>query len=261
MDEQSEASEAEASEVEGEVALRPAPASGLLKHWRWFAMEFSVVALGVLTALGAEQAIATYHANGKAATAQESLNDEMRQNRIMAAGFTRIIQCADRQLTVISNAIGENDQEHLRRLVAASSLAPPRPWSDAAWQSVLASDVIDRFDEEERLSYSGSYYILGRLRGYQERAVDAWWRLDALTRNASSSSSNLAEAQMMELAELRAALAGIETVVLLMNPEQGSSIFEQLDPEGDPITEDLSDPGLLRCEEAADTLEAMSAET
>lgn len=260
MEETNEASETDASETEDVVAQHGKSKNGLLKHWRWFAIEFSVVALGVLTALGAEQAISTYHANGKVTAAQESLNDEMRRNQIMAASFASMLQCTDRQLSVMSNAIGENDQEGLRRLIAASYLAPPRIQSDAAWQSVLASDVIDRFDEEERRLYSGTYYVFGRLKGYQERYVDASFRLNALARSAPANSSNMANAQMLEIAELSAAISAIEMAVLVMNAEPASAIFEQLDPEGGQITEVQSDPDLQRCEEAAEMLEAMAAE-
>ena len=58
-------------------------------NWREFAKEYGIIVLGVLTALGLEQAIEAIHHRNEVQEAREALNREMAHNLHLAPADAR----------------------------------------------------------------------------------------------------------------------------------------------------------------------------
>lgn len=181
-----------------------------IHNWRELATEIGVIVFGILIALGLEQAVEAYHAKERAQIARAAIEDEIRFSLAKAKAITEMQGCSERQLVGLSAAIGNGDQAEVRRLLGASQLPHAYTWTDAAWQSAVASDVSDRFGEQERRNYSIVYGLAQIIRGQQEAYSNSDLRLRAIASSGLSESPAAEGAELSEMAELIATLRKLE---------------------------------------------------
>ena len=185
---------------------RPRPSHDL----RDVASEIAVIVVGILIALGLEQAVDAYHARERTQIARAAIEDEIRFSLAKAKAITDMQECSERQLVRLSEAIGKGDQAQVRRRLSASQLPRAFTWSDSAWQTALASNVSDRFSEQERRNYSILYGLVLIIQAQQEAYSGSDLRLRAIASSGLSESPAAESSELAEMAGLTATLRKLE---------------------------------------------------
>jgi len=186
-----------------------------IHNWRELATEVGVIVIGILIALGLEQAIETYHERERATVAREAIESELRFSLAKATLMIEMQECSERQIAVLSEAIGRGDQAEVQRLVEALQLPIMEAWSDAAWQTVLVSDVMDQFSERERGGYSILYDIVNSIERRQDLYKTAYDKLRSLSLSGLARSPDVRSAQAAEMAAMTAALNSLHEAAVV----------------------------------------------
>jgi hypothetical protein len=124
-----------------------------LHGWREFAWEVFIIVVGVLIALGAEQAVERMTWRHRVKEAKEDLRTELDKDLFSAQERVRGKDCVERKLTRVSELID-------RPPSAASKLhrvAPIRLWSSSAWDGAIASGAVSHMATDERVRYAETY--------------------------------------------------------------------------------------------------------
>jgi hypothetical protein len=131
-----------------------------LHGWREFAGEVGIIVLGVLIALGAEQALEDWHWRQKVNDAEEAMRLELAQDDGPQA-YARVVigPCLDAELARIHDGAGHVQPQQLRQL-ALAYLPPFRSWDSEAWKTVLGSDIGSHMDPDRLIQWSSPYRVL-----------------------------------------------------------------------------------------------------
>ena len=144
------ATEPSTSEVERLDIHKPKPVHG----WREFVNEIGVIVIGVLIALGAEQAVEALHWRHQVEAGEDALDDDMR--RLVASAAEREAQspCIAQRLQAVAAVL--DGAKATGRLPAVGQLGSPssRGWSLAAWSNLVASGVPTHMSRQRMLAYS-----------------------------------------------------------------------------------------------------------
>jgi hypothetical protein len=157
-----------------------------LHGWRAFAGEVGIIVLGVLLALGAQQAVEDWQWHRKADRATELLREEIADEYVEAAEAAITAPCVDRQLQGLETRLASADG----RFQPAPSYAgtfgdvtfrsPNRVWSDDVWRSVVSDGVAAHLPDDLRIRLGKFYAQLEFMRN-DNRATDLTsWRMRVL---------------------------------------------------------------------------------
>lgn len=141
-----------------------------LRGWRSFIGEISIIVLGVLIALGAQQLVESWNWSRKVAGAEEQLKRESSLNFLYAAEMATVQPCIDAQL----------DELRRRLLDSGATLKPAplydddfstfvfrqpsRPYVDETWKSLTDDGTAPNLDDWRRNQFSETYAQLANLR-------------------------------------------------------------------------------------------------
>jgi hypothetical protein len=131
-----------------------------LHGWREFIHEITIVVLGVLIALAANQLVENWAWAIKVRHAEAAMRLELAEDDGPEA-YGRVIigPCLDAQLARIHSAAGRVSTTQLREWVRA--YAPPfRTWDSEAWKMTLGSDVGSHMGPERLIRWSSPYRVL-----------------------------------------------------------------------------------------------------
>lgn len=144
---------------------KPKPVHNL----REFLGEIGVIFIGVLVALGAEQAVEALHWHEKIGRAESALRIELSQDDgPQAYGRLLIGRCLDAQISRIHDQAATAPPDRMRAWIAA--YAPPfRVWDSEAWKLVVASDIGSHMGSQAAVAWSAPYRIVPML---SETAVE-----------------------------------------------------------------------------------------
>jgi len=127
-----------------------------IHSWKELVSEIGVIVIGILIALGLEQAIEGYHQREKVEAMRQALKDEMKVDLSVAMEFAETADCANIQLAAIRSALETGDRERAKAL-SATTLLPSRFWPDDAMAALTSSQVSDSLGRQELLRYAGFY--------------------------------------------------------------------------------------------------------
>jgi hypothetical protein len=151
---------------------KPKPMHG----WRELAGEIAIIVVGVLIALGAEQAVEAIHWNHKIAEAEDAIRLELREDDVPQAYMrVAIAPCLAQSLNAIEAAL-EAGADRPRVAALTGAYSPPlRTWDMEAWRATLASEVANRISSKRMIALSTPYNIVPRLgdTNHQETRDDA----------------------------------------------------------------------------------------
>jgi hypothetical protein len=145
-----------------------------LHGWRAFAGEVGVIVLGVLIALGAQQAVEWLHWRNEVADARRALDRELAYDLGAVVNRQQEGPCIDRRLHEIrtlltgsSSGLGSTPR---------SPLGQPQLWRPRTnvWQATMAAQIAEHMPLATRLGYADLY---GMLQWYAQKAedeTDAW---------------------------------------------------------------------------------------
>jgi hypothetical protein len=177
------------------------------KPWhgfRGFLKEYLIIVVGVLTALGLEQAVEWLHWRHQVAHAEATLLPEVRSNLVNA--YERVVSrpCMAARLAALRDQLlqpgpvwtaapaptSAKAQTTLEEIALGTmpgdTPMPPvyssitRSWPDGFWQTALTSGAIDHMQETKAAFYASQYQGFAQLRVIQEAENSNKPRLSAL---------------------------------------------------------------------------------
>jgi hypothetical protein len=125
-----------------------------LHGWREFAGEVGIIVIGVLIALGADQAIETWQWREKVATAKESIDLELNTQLDYSEEVMGLSRCAPHFIDALESAILRHDSRAIGTLHDTQPPFVPRPWRSTAWQAAMSTEVADHFKRGELAEYA-----------------------------------------------------------------------------------------------------------
>ena len=163
-----------------------------LHGWREFAGEIGIIVVGVLVALGAEQAVEALHWRSEVADARRALDREVAYDLGAIAKRQEEGPCIDRRLQEIRELLAASTHGLTRE--ARAPLGQPQLWRPRtnAWQSAMAGQVAEHMPLDTRVDYAQVY---DAFQWYAQKAsdeTDAWSVLDELDDPGVLSSADLA---------------------------------------------------------------------
>ena len=163
-----------------------------LHGWREFIHEITIVVLGVLIALGANQMVENWAWSNKVRHAETAMRLELAEDDGPEA-YGRVIigRCLDAQLARIHDEAGTVPTRQLRDWVLAYQ-PPFRTWDSEAWKMTLGSDVGSHMSPERLVAWSSPYRVLLNLSdaNMRERELAGEFH-DALPPSGDASSAEL----------------------------------------------------------------------
>jgi hypothetical protein len=155
-----------------------------LHGWREFVGEVGIIVIGVLIALGAEQAIDTIHWRHQAAATREALGAEVAVSAADGAERVALEECLrDRlgellaKLNATNGSWAANPMKLGQARVSARILpimplayrTPTRDWTDDAWQAAKSTGMLNHMTRDETADYSRLYAMIDGLRSFQDQ--------------------------------------------------------------------------------------------
>lgn len=144
--------------------------------WRVFAGEVGIIVIGVLIALGAQQAVEWLNSERQTAETDERLRSEIQESVDSTAERVALDPCLKAQLASLHAALlkGERPDAPLRRNSPARVVddlysAPWRPWTRGTWDSALASGALTHMNGTRLAAYSQVYTAIEDIDAIIER--------------------------------------------------------------------------------------------
>jgi hypothetical protein len=150
-----------------------------LHGWRDFAGEVGVIVLGVLIALGAQQAVDNVQWREEVRRTEAALTDEIAKSVVDAAERHMVDRCLRSRTSDLIGKVSTSGGEWVGNPmpVARSDLVttvpvaapaayrtPTRDWSDHVWQAAKSSGVLTHMPRERVSAYANIYAVIGILR-------------------------------------------------------------------------------------------------
>jgi hypothetical protein len=133
---------------------KPKPWHGL----REFLKEYLIIVIGVLTALGAEQAAEAAHWSHSVREAKASIHDELAMASVFAEERLARRACVDAYLDGLAAAVAASPAQWEPRSFDYCGLPHRavytgiwRPWPTEVWQTIEAGGAVSHFDANYRL--------------------------------------------------------------------------------------------------------------
>ena len=145
-----------------------------LHGWRALVGEVGIIVLGVLIALGAEQAVEWLHWRNEVAEARRALDQELAYDLGAVAKRVQEGPCIDRRLRDIRALLTGNSSG--LGSAARAPLGQPQLWRPRTnvWQATMAGQAAEHMPLATQLGYANLY---GELQWYAQKAddeTDAW---------------------------------------------------------------------------------------
>jgi len=154
--------------------------------WREFLKEYATIVLGVLTAIGAEQAVESLHWHERMQTAQENLREDLRQASAPAQSTVLLTACGDAMLDGLARALLKpGDDWRPPFVIHAGSrsvvfVAPTYMLSTESWRNAQADGTANHFPGHTQALYATVYDRLAQLQAANNAAQAEIAELDSL---------------------------------------------------------------------------------
>jgi hypothetical protein len=151
-----------------------------LHGWREFLGEIGVIVIGILIALGLEQAIAGVEDRRHAHEARDAIDAEMRENLQRIATHLNQSQCNERRLDQIASLLA--GWKSGKALPSGLSIGDPgdQPLVEQRWQANLNSGRFSQQSPTAQAQQAAFYTQIGILNTILDREHTAWSRLRML---------------------------------------------------------------------------------
>ena len=139
--------------------------------WRELLKEIGIIVIGVLIALGAEQAVETLHWRHRIHDAVEAMRLELRYDD-GPQGFIRVAaeNCFAQKLDAIQDAVEAGKDR--RGIAAYRPLI--RTWDAEAWTAAVASGVGGHVSADQTVDWSKPYPTIPALQAVNSQERDDW---------------------------------------------------------------------------------------
>ncbi len=151
-----------------------------LHGWREFAGEVGIIVLGVLIALGAEQAIEGLHDRHVAAQSRRDVREEVSTDLGFFRGRLQESSCIVSRLSLLSDIVARGAIPE----GTVSWVGRPRDFAPFAerWRAVTSSARTAMFAADEQGGFDEIYEIFARMDTKSQLEQQAWTDLDIMER-------------------------------------------------------------------------------
>lgn len=160
---------------------RGAPMFRLLKlnppnGWNAVVWELTIVVLGVVIALGAQQAVETLRWQDEVRLTEDALTLEIAESIVHASERQMVGRCLSDRLSLLIDKVRSNEgpwdglpmpvqqTTFSVKSVPAAYRTPNRKWSDDVWESAQNGDVFSHMGRDRLAGFSKIYAIMDGLR-------------------------------------------------------------------------------------------------
>lgn len=167
---------------------KPKPWHGV----REFLKEYVIIAVGVLTALAAEQAVEWLHGRHLAEQTEADLAASLQPNLINAAEMWAYEPCGLARIKDLADALQRPGSiwkanpapmppgYHTDRVMPVVYASPGRVWAPTAWESAVASGALPHLPRDRVAKYAEAYHVADLARTSQVALSDLYPRIAAL---------------------------------------------------------------------------------
>jgi hypothetical protein len=139
-----------------------------LHGWRAFIGEVGVIVLGVLIALGAEQAVEALHWQAKVRESEGAIGRDLALTADLASERVAIARCNDDRLAQLRSAILASGNRWNTALPASTDGmpfshaygVPTRLWNTQLWDSLVADGSVAHFENVRARNYALLYHTI-----------------------------------------------------------------------------------------------------
>jgi hypothetical protein len=163
---------------------KPKPWHGL----RDFLKEYVIIVVGVLTALGAEQAVEAVHWAERTHQTEETLRDELHGAAVDTSMRLAFLPCTTAMLSRLQQAVGEGGDawrppftvEGVPVTGKIVIVAPHGLWSSQAWRDAQADGTANHLPKKEALLFGDIYETMAKMKGFNEQETTDMGELNSL---------------------------------------------------------------------------------
>ncbi len=155
-----------------EVHHKSKPIHGL----REFLKEYGIIVLGVLTALGAEQAVEQIHWVNRVHEAEAAMDAELHDDALNAYFRLSLHGCAISRLDAVRAALEASRDRGVPVPVMPVYTWRLRPAQSDAWQAAQSVQIVSHVPRDRLLAYSRAYFfasVLMKLQPEERAAMDS----------------------------------------------------------------------------------------
>lgn len=143
--------------------------------WREFFGEVGIIVIGVLIALGGEQAVEALHWRERVSAAEESMRKELAEDDgAQAMARLQFAPCLDRSLAANQQRLlAERDKGV--PFTAATLVPPPfRTWDNDAWRAAVSSQATSHMRTDVMYNWSSPYALIADMDQAAVREFNDW---------------------------------------------------------------------------------------
>ena len=124
--------------------------------WREFLKEIGTIVIGVLIALGAEQAVEWLHWQEKVHATERAVRRDLALAADVASERVAIGRCLDDRLNLLKAIVSERERPRASALPPDASgfpmrfpyRAPSRAWNTQVWERIMADGTLEHLEPE-----------------------------------------------------------------------------------------------------------------
>lgn len=151
------------------------------RGWRELAKEIGTIVIGVLIALGAEQAVEALHWAHQIEAGEAALKTAYRREARNVAERGAQDACITERIAALSRIVAQASESG--RLPAVGPLVHPpfTPWTIGAWNALVASQTVAHVPRERMMAYTQIAASTAYLSSLSDQEEAYWTILDSMT--------------------------------------------------------------------------------
>jgi hypothetical protein len=169
--------------------------------WRELLKEIGIIVIGVVIALGAEQAVESIHWMRQVDVGEATLKGAFVQEVQNAASRDVQADCITRRLAFLSSVVQRSSQDGELPPMDAVGHPPYTPWTIGSWEALVASQTVSHLPRQKMIDYSIIAQMTTFLSGLSDREEAQWTTLDTMVGPGRRLSDVEAENLRVALAE------------------------------------------------------------
>ncbi|HEY7979664.1 MAG TPA: hypothetical protein VID67_15845 [Rhizomicrobium sp.] len=169
--------------------------------WRELLKEIGIIVIGVVIALGAEQAVESLHWMRQVDTGDAALKEAFIREADNMALREAQNGCIARRLIFLSQVVQRASDSGRLPAIGAIGHPPYTPWTIGAWDALVANDTVSHLPRKKMLAYVQIAQRTAVLSGMSDRENDQWTILDSMVGPGRRLSDVEAEQLRMTLAQ------------------------------------------------------------
>lgn len=148
--------------------------------WRGFLKEYLIIVIGVLTALGAEQAVEAFHWRGVVAEERDALNAEVASLHAAMLSRLDLEPCVTARLADVRTLIARHDAHRPLGVVGVVGRPIYAAVSTGTWSMAVADQSLAHMPLKEKRRYIAAYTSFGIYETITNDERAAWRSLQVL---------------------------------------------------------------------------------